>query len=400
MTYFSKRFLAITLAAFTAPAFAHAASDLMVAATMQRCVSNEDCQLVTNSCADNCGFVPINKTNLPALQQLYQTRCGKPMDANPSCTMNPPINAACINSRCTIDYPFANNAGAKDYQSGAYGVPEAAVPNKVPGDYSKVNDRKGFTAYDLPQANVKENTVGTIVDKVYVPPTAPVTGGNYVPVDSTSPVTPPPQNAAAPIPSPVPPPVPAPSVAATPAPTPPPAAAGNIPPVAVPRAGTYATVPEMKPSTPNQLPPQAVAPAAAPAPEQNAAQYQYVPAQTPPTLPAPGLPRAPVAPATAATAATATPSVPSVGAPGVPQAPAGSIPIPPSDLKPAPTFVPPPGTAIPVSPEDPGAPPPAGTVLQMKEAPDGSPGATVGTEKKTFNSSSSTKKTTVYNELN
>lgn len=392
MKHSLKSLFAVFLGVFIAPS-AMAASDMMVAATMQRCATNEDCQLVTNSCNDNCGFVPINKANLGALQQLYQTRCGKPMEANPSCNMNPPINAACINARCTIDYAYANNAGAKDYQSGAYGVPEAPVPNKVPGDYSNVDDRHGFSAYDLPGTDVKQNTVGTIVDKVYVPPSAPVSGGNYVPV---TPGTVPSVPATAPVPS-TPMVAPSPSGAYVPAapapaavaPTLPPAAAApvpapaNIPPVAMPRAESYSTVPQMVPSAPNQMPPQPV-PAAPRGPA------EYVPAQTPPTLPAPGLPSAAVDPASPAAAqATATPAVPSVGATGVPQAPAGSVPIPPSDLKPAPTFVPPPGTASPVSPEDPGAPPPAGTVLQMKEGPDGSPGATVGTAKKSFGSSGS-----------
>ncbi|PZO87296.1 MAG: hypothetical protein DI626_04310 [Micavibrio aeruginosavorus] len=63
------------------------------------------------------------------------------------------------------------------------------------------------------------------------------------------------------------------------------------------------------------------------------------------------------------------PAIPAIGAPGVPQAPPGSKPIPPSDLKPAPTFVPPTGAIAPVGPNDPGAPPPPGTTLVLpKEA--------------------------------
>jgi hypothetical protein len=360
--------LAAFSAAFTVPAYA---ADIMVASTMQRCTTNEECALVTNSCQDNCAYVPINRANLPALETLYQSRCNKAMSANPACNMNPPISAACINARCTIDYAYANNAGAKDYQSGAYPVPAAPVPSKVPaGAYANVNDRNGhFTAYDLPKNEVRQDTVGQIVDKIYVPPSAPVSGGNYVPVTGAVPSAPatPPQ--AAPGPAPV-------TAPATPAYAPQTNAAAPatqpaaIPPAAVPTNRSYATppsaVPAMTPSKPNQLPPGAYpaptpASAAAPLPTAPVTQPEtYVPAPTQPTIPAPGLPPAP-----AAKSPATKPAVPSVGAPGVPQAPAGSVPIPPSDLKPAPTFVPPPGTPVPAGPEDPGAPPPAGTTMLM-----------------------------------
>ncbi|HEU4838728.1 MAG TPA: hypothetical protein VFS88_04870 [Micavibrio sp.] len=363
-------------AAFTIPAYA---ADIMVASTMQRCTTNEECALVTNSCQDNCGYVPVNRANLPALETLYQSRCNKAMSANPTCNMNPPISAACINARCTIDYAYANNAGAKDYQSGAYPVPEAPVPSKVPaGAYSNVNDRDGhFTAYDLPQNKVRQDTVGQIVDKVYVPPSAPVSGGNYVPVTGTAPSATPP---AAPVAAPATPAYAPGTNAAPPAQQPPPA----IPPVAVPTNKSYATppsaVPAMTPSKPNQLPPgtspaPTPAPVAAPLPTAPVTQPEaYVPAPTQPTIPAPGLPPAP------GVKSSTAPAVPAVGAPGVPQAPAGSVPIPPSDLKPAPTFVPPPGTPVPVGPEDPGAPPPKGTTMLMP-LPNGETAVIGGTAK-------------------
>lgn len=381
MKKFTFAILAAFTAVFAAPAFA---ADVMVASTMQRCTTNEECKLVTNSCADNCGFVPVNTANLPAVEALYQTRCGKAMSANPQCNMNPPISAACINSRCTIDYAYANNAGAKDYQSGAYPVPEAAVPSKVPAaDYSNVNDRDGhFTAYNLPQGEVRQETVGQIVTKVYVPPSAPVSGGNYVPVTGMVPSAPAtPQTA----------PVPAPNAIPAPVSAAPSAAPSAIPPAAVPTAKTHATppvvtsppsVPAMTPSIPNQVPTPPPAPVAAP--------QAYVPAPTVPTVPAPGLPPTPRAPD----------MIPAVGATGVPQAPAGSTPIPPSDLKPAPTFVPPAGTAVPVAPEDPGAPPPEGTTMIMP-LPNGET-ATVGDAtregtKKSFNTAKPKKSSVDYN---
>ena len=112
-----KYSLSLMIIGLMGSALPAAAADMMISA-MQSCTTNEDCQLISNSCADNCAYVPVSKSNLPAIGQQYQARCGKPMDANPTCVMNPSLNAACINSRCTIDYAYANNAGAKDYQSG------------------------------------------------------------------------------------------------------------------------------------------------------------------------------------------------------------------------------------------------------------------------------------------
>lgn len=348
--------LSLTILLVAGFALPTAASELMVAGAMQRCTTNEDCTLVTNSCKDNCGFVPVNKTNLQILQNQYQTRCGKPMEANPTCNMNPPISAACVNARCTIGYAYQNNASAGDYQSGAYAVPEAPVESKVKGDYSKINDRHGFTAYDLPQNEVRANTVGTIHSTVYVPPSAPVSGGSYVPVTGAAPVPPAPAPSvppaavptntsyatptdvvpAASVPTPPPAPVyPAPEAAAAVAP-----AAPATPELVPPVAPTYNAVPSMTPSVPNTPPPGS--PEAAAAPAVPATPYQYVAPETVVTAPQPPAP---------------TP---------VPVAPPGSKPIPPSDLKPVESSVPPPGGTIPVNPEDPGAPPPEGTKVILK----------------------------------
>lgn len=147
---------------------------------------------------------------------------------------------------------------------------------------------------------------GQAITKIIVPPSAPVSGGLYVPVDSLA------EQKAAP------------------------------------------TVPAQP-----QTPPSAPAPANLVQPGQT-----YVPAPTQPTIPAPGLPPAP--PAAQVPNATPGPApIPQVGASGVPQAPPNATPIPPSDLKPAPTFVPPPGATVPVAPEDPGAPPRAGASMTM-----------------------------------
>lgn len=359
--YLRILFLSFTLAAAFGPVAAHA-KDFAVAGTMQRCNTNEDCALVSNSCSDNCAYVPVSRANIPAVDTLYQNRCGKPMSANPACTMNPPLGAACINNRCTIDYAYANHAGPKDYKPGAYPVPEKAVPDKVKGDYSGVNDRKdGFSAYNLPQGEVRQDNVGQIVDRVYVPPSAPVQGGNYVPMNAQQ------QQVA-------------------------PRAPASVPAAAVPGQKSQATPTDVVPAAPAQAPaypaqqpvypaaqqPQA-APVSAPAPAVPPAAASAYP--TPSSAAYNMEPRAPLPmPEAVNTAAPAAPleyvprepnvpqnaaAIPAVGAPGVPQAPPGSKPIPPSDLKPAPTFVPPTGAIAPVGPNDPGAPPPPGTTLVL-----------------------------------
>lgn len=348
----------LTCVAFTGKA---QSADLMVAATMQRCTATEECTLVSNNCTDNCGFIPVNKSSLPVLEQNYQARCNKPSSANPPCTMTPPMAAACINGRCTIDYAYINNGDKNDYKSGAFGVPPAAVPSQVKGDYSRVNDRKGgFSAYDLPQKDVREGTIGEIHTTVYTPPSAPVSGGNYVPVGNAPQRAAPVQPQATAVTK-----VIEPSLIVTPAApqapapvlAPVPAVNANPAPAAVP---PLSNVPAMTPSRPYKQP--AVNAVAGP--------IEYVAPET--------------------NAAPAAAPIPAIGATGVPRAPTGSVPIPPSDLKPTPTFVPPPGTAIPVGPNDPGAPPPAGTFIQLSPSAAVVP-ATEGS-KRPFNNASPPKK--------
>ncbi len=49
-----------------------------------------------------------------------------------------------------------------------------------------VNDKKdGFSAYNLPQGDVKQKVVGQIFDRIYVPADAPVTGEQYSPIENT-----------------------------------------------------------------------------------------------------------------------------------------------------------------------------------------------------------------------
>lgn len=316
------------------------ANDLMVASAMQRCATNEDCALVTNSCSDNCGFVPVNKQNLGTLQATYQQRCGKVMEQNPQCNMNPPIAAACINARCTIDYAYANHAGAKDYQSGAYPVPESPVPSQVPSSAAPANDRQGFTAYQMEQQGnaVKQNSLGTI----YVPANSPVSGGNYVPVAPTAAVAPynPTQGSYAtpttvkPAPAPAVAPAPVPKTAPKPAPVP------VTPAAATQEATQPAPAPVAAPA-----PTPAPVPTATTTPHSNATPANPIPSSASDTIPEPRVPEEePMLRGTS------------------PDTGNTNAPIPPSEYK-SQTFVPPPGSTIQVAPEDPGAKPPEGTVL-------------------------------------
>lgn len=321
------------------------ASDLIVASAMQRCTTNEECTLVTNSCADNCGFVPVNKLNLQSLQGTYQQRCGKPMEANPSCNMNPPISAACINSRCTIDYAYQNNADAKDYKPGAYPVPQQAVPSKVPATAAPANDRQGFTAYDLPQDAVRQESMGEI--KVYVPPSAPVSGGNYVPVGAAAPTAPVVQQPAIapPVAPPIAPQAPTQQTYATP-----PQIVPAQSPVGEPRPPQTDFMPD---SQPRRVPPTAVKeaqpipqPTATTTPAQIATPSDPIPSSAPDTIKEPRVPDdAPIV--RAPSAVTGNPDAP----------------VPPSDFKEH-RLAPPPGATIPVGADDPGALPPPNVSLQ------------------------------------
>lgn len=360
----------ITLSSFP---FAAAASDLMIPTATQRCATNEDCSLVTNSCADNCAFVPVNKQNIQTLQAAYQQRCGKAMEQNPQCNMNPPLAPACINSRCTVDYPYENNAGAKDYQPGAYPVPEQAVPSKVPASVAPANDRNGYTAYEIPDQNdVREGSLGQI--KIYVPQSAPVSGGNYIPIGPATPA------AAEPV-----------KAAPTPTPVAPKPAATTAAPVTAPAPAATApatTAPQPQPAMPAPVAPAVAKPAPAiidappmpkpiaPADEATTEATQPAPAPAAVAVPAPApVPTATTTPSTAATPANPIPSSanPALPEPRVPDSEqllrgvspdTGNVnaPIPPSEFK-SQTFVPPAGATIEVSPEDPGAKPPEGTTL-------------------------------------
>jgi hypothetical protein len=93
------------------------------AAQMQRCTSNAECTLVTQSCATNCPTLPINT----AFQQSYIERrnelCGNDAEGLLHCNVSPPLQPTCINNRCTVGYAFQNTSDEKDLINGGVQPP-------------------------------------------------------------------------------------------------------------------------------------------------------------------------------------------------------------------------------------------------------------------------------------
>ncbi|MBN8521166.1 MAG: hypothetical protein J0L77_04615 [Alphaproteobacteria bacterium] len=135
------------------------ADDVRVPAAMQRCAATEDCVMVPHTCASSCGTLPVNKAQLPAIENIYLKQCGKTAESNGTCVASQSFSPACINGRCTIGY--LPTATAEDYKPGAFPVPEAPVPFQGDNDYSSVNDTDGnFSAYDITGATVRQNMLG------------------------------------------------------------------------------------------------------------------------------------------------------------------------------------------------------------------------------------------------
>lgn len=88
-------------------------------ASQQTCTSNAECTLVSTTCGNACASVPINQTAKKALEPTLRQQCGGtlPEETDVVCHMNPPLQPACINNRCTIGYAFENNGGPGDYQT-------------------------------------------------------------------------------------------------------------------------------------------------------------------------------------------------------------------------------------------------------------------------------------------
>lgn len=138
-------------------------------AAMQSCTSNADCVLTNTACATGCQFAPINRQFIATLQNLSHQSCGASNET--VCTAHPPLQAACINARCTIDYSFSGNADARDYAPGTTRpaqsannalsvVPAAPRAHDVP---FTALDRSGhFTADNLPPATVERGTLGSL----------------------------------------------------------------------------------------------------------------------------------------------------------------------------------------------------------------------------------------------
>lgn len=91
----------------------------VMSATQQQCSTNADCTLVSLTCGNGCASVPINTASKAALEPDLRQQCGGqlPEESDVICHMNPPLQPACMNNRCTIGYAFENNASSGDYQT-------------------------------------------------------------------------------------------------------------------------------------------------------------------------------------------------------------------------------------------------------------------------------------------
>lgn len=106
---------AIMLIAYSAPSKA----DAIMSAAQQQCTTTADCTFVSLTCGNACASVPINTAGKTALEPTLRNQCGGklPEESETVCHMNPPLQPACVNSRCTVGYAFENNASSGDYQT-------------------------------------------------------------------------------------------------------------------------------------------------------------------------------------------------------------------------------------------------------------------------------------------
>jgi hypothetical protein len=137
-----------------------ASANSPVTPAMQSCTVNDDCVLANTACGTGCNFTPLNKLFSAALENNTQLSCGAPNTT--ICKMHPPLRAACINARCTIDYTVSGNADARDYVGGT--APVTPTPRIEPQATINEIDKSGnITANDLPAGSVTtEGSLGTL----------------------------------------------------------------------------------------------------------------------------------------------------------------------------------------------------------------------------------------------
>lgn len=98
-------------------------------AERQSCQSDADCTFVSLTCGNPCASVPISMAGKEALEPRIRQECGGtlPEESNITCTMHPPLQAACVNQRCTVGYAFEKHGGLNDYQTSQ--APQSAAAN-------------------------------------------------------------------------------------------------------------------------------------------------------------------------------------------------------------------------------------------------------------------------------
>lgn len=103
----------------------------VMSAEQQQCATTADCTFVSLTCDNACASVPINTAGKTALEPTLRGQCGGklPEESETVCHMNPPLQPACVNSRCTVGYAFENNASSGDYQTSSAPI---ATPISAP----------------------------------------------------------------------------------------------------------------------------------------------------------------------------------------------------------------------------------------------------------------------------
>jgi hypothetical protein len=159
---------------------AASAQGMLLAEQMQNCTTNEECILVAQTCATSCASLPINMKFVQTYTDRRTQSCGEAVNNLPVCNINPPMNAACINSRCTIDYAFQHNSHDGDYRNGGYqgsgSVPQQHSANSYSGaSYTPSGKPDPSNGYVAPANAASVRSLGTVeMTTQPAPATAPV----------------------------------------------------------------------------------------------------------------------------------------------------------------------------------------------------------------------------------
>lgn len=172
---------------------AMAQAEISVTGGMQSCMKHADCGLVATSCLQACSHIPVNKAAMSNINARYRDYCGFEASSRPTCNVTPPLQATCVQNRCTLvqarsmgggqsvpqiskkkvstgktvtsvsSVPADSYAAMRKAAAEAYGISTTGTARTAaaPRRRAAGGDKSGFfTAYDLPQNLVKQNIMG------------------------------------------------------------------------------------------------------------------------------------------------------------------------------------------------------------------------------------------------